>query len=189
MQWFKLRPTFQRSLSRDRQYYLEMLAEKCKQLNNAELFLMHGEYGEIHLPREHHRLWSPHLSFYVESRGEQTVLYGRFAPRIEIWTSIWIAYLVMAFTAFFAFTLAFSQWTLGESMWGFWIGCAAIGGLFLLYVIAHTGQQWSVDQMHDLQDQLNALIDSDQLESRPGAGIGDSNSNSPSPSSPIGAVG
>lgn len=195
MQWFKLRPTFERLLPKDRQFYLDLLAAKCKQQNNPDLFLMHGEYGELHLPREQHRLWSPHLSFYVESRGDGAILYGRFAPRVDIWTSVWIAYLAMAFTAFFAFTLAFAQWVLSENAWGLWIGIASIAGILMLYAIAHTGQQWSVDQMHLLQDRLNLLIESAHVpddpgsEGSPGAGIGDSNSSSPAPTSPLGSIG
>ena len=141
MQWFKLRPTFQYELPETRQHYLDELSSRCRQLNQPTLFFMHGEYGELHLPPDQHRLWSPHLSFSVETNAKQAILRGRFAPRVEIWTPIWIFYLAMSFTAFFAFTLAFSQWMLGKSAWGAGIGIAAMLLILLLYVIAHIGQQ------------------------------------------------
>ena len=160
MSWFKLRPTFEYALPEPPQGYLDKLNTEFKRVGDTTLFIMHNEYGEFHLPKDQHRLWSPHLSFYLEAHENSTTLHGRFAPRVEIWTSVWIFYLAMSFTAFFAFTLAFTQWMLNLNCWGMWIGLLAIALIGLLYVIAHVGQQWSVDQMHLLQERLNTILHS-----------------------------
>jgi hypothetical protein len=122
---------------------------------------MHDEYGELHLPADQHRLWSPHLSFYVESRGGQTVVHGRFAPRLTVWTSVWIAYLFLAFTAFFALMLGGVQLGIGLPPWGLAVGSLAALLILGLYMVAHIGQQWSVDQMHQLRDRLIDLLQQD----------------------------
>lgn len=70
---------------------------------------MHGEYGELRLAAVEHRLRLPHLSFYVSERDGRTLIRGRFAPRLEVWTFVWIVYLAMSFTAFFGLVLANSR--------------------------------------------------------------------------------
>ncbi len=119
---------------------------------------MHGEYGEMHLPIAEHRVWSPHLSFYVTERDEQVLVLGRFAPRVDVWTTIWIFYLLMAFTAFFGFTLAYSQWALGYTTWGLWVGIVPIALIAILHIVANVGQTWSNDQMQMLRYDLEETV-------------------------------
>lgn len=159
MPWFRLRPTFEISLDRPRALVIENLRVEQSGAANRNLFLIHGEYGELHLPPSEHRLWSPHLSFYVFERDNRCWIHGRFAPRVNVWTSVWIVYLATAFTAFFGFTLAISQWLLQTNPWGLWVGLAALALLLGVYVAAHLGQQWSADQMHKLRAQLENCLD------------------------------
>ncbi len=164
MSWFKLRPTFTVAIRQDRNTAIERLAQAAAQCGQAEAFRMHGEYGELHLPREEHRVWSPHLSFYVIDHESRQEIFGRFAPRVDVWTSVWIFYMLMAFTSFFGFTLAYSQWALNQSVWGFWIGAVPLVLILTLYLIAHIGQQLSVDQMHQLRDQFEQLLRDAQID-------------------------
>ncbi len=78
MSIFSLRPTFEIPLAEERQPAIDKLAAEFTRSQQLG-FLMHGEYGELHLQAAEHRLWSPHLSFYVSQRGEQTLIHGRFA--------------------------------------------------------------------------------------------------------------
>ncbi|TVQ01577.1 MAG: hypothetical protein EA381_05390 [Planctomycetaceae bacterium] len=158
MPWFRLRPTFQISLAESREAAIEKIHRLYDPQGPDTLMFIHGEYGEFHLPPESHRLWSPHLSFYVHDQDGAGVIHGRFAPRLEIWTFVWVAYLAMAFTAFFGLTLGFSQWTLGETSWGFWVGIAALLAVLVIYVVAHLGQQWSDDQMRLLRTRLEEFL-------------------------------
>ena len=154
----RLRPTFALHLEEPRLEVMEKLRQSCEQLNQRHLFLMYGEYGELHLPAEEHRLWSPHLSFYVIQRDAASMIHARFAPRPDVWTSVWIAYLAMAFTAFFGFALGYSQWMLGETVWGLWVAIAASGVIGGLYLVASIGQQWSSDQMLALRSRLESIL-------------------------------
>jgi len=159
MSWFRLRPTFDIHVAATKAEMIERLRQLQSRTSDKNLFLMFGEYGELHLPSSEHRLWSPHLSFYISEDAEKTLVHGRFAPRVDVWTVIWIAYLVFLFTAFFGILLGLSQWSLGEMAWGVWVAVLASLLWLSLFVIAHLGQQWSSDQMHTLRDRLENLLD------------------------------
>jgi len=154
----RLRPTFDIDVACQRLQLMKRLAAESRRVGDRSLFGMYGEYGELHLPVSQHRLWSPHLSFYLTEAGEQTKIHGRFAPRLDVWTPVWIAYLLMAFTAFFACIFGYSQWFLGETPWGFGVAALACIVIVSLYLIAAVGQQWSGDQMHCLRDQLDGIL-------------------------------
>ncbi len=158
MSIFSLRPTFEIPLAEERQSAIDKLAAEFIRSQHQPGFLMHGEYGELHLQAAEHRLWSPHLSFYVSQRAEQALIHGRFAPRLEVWTFVWVIYLAMSFTAFFGLALAYSQWMLGESGFGLWVALAAGIAIVALYVSANIGQQWSSDQMNALRARLEDIL-------------------------------
>jgi hypothetical protein len=158
-----LRPTFEISLSDDRSSVLEKLRLSKPALAQGVQYQLYGEYGELHLPKSEHRLWSPFLSFYVAAKGNESLIHGRFAPRVEVWTPVWIAYLAMAFLAFFGLALGYSQWYLGETMWGLWGAIAGMICIAILYFIARVGQQWSSDQMHLLRDQLDHILNASNV--------------------------
>lgn len=154
----QLRPTFEIPLKDVRPEAIDKLAAEFARRGKGDNFLMHGEYGELHLPAAEHRLWSPHLSFYVSEREALGLIHGRFAPRLDVWTFVWVLYLAMAFSAFFGLALAYSQWMLGESQWGLWIAIVALLAIAALYIIANIGQQWSSDQMVALRNRLDEIL-------------------------------
>ncbi len=167
MQWLRLRPTFEIPLDASRLEAIEKLREEYEETHARSGFLMFGEYGELHLPAVEHRLWSPHLSFYVTDQGEEVLIRGRFAPRIEVWTFVWIVYLAMAFSIFFGLIIAYSQWMLHESVWGLGVAAFGLGVMTLCYVVAHIGQQLSADQMEALRRQLDCILRNADVRLRP----------------------
>ncbi len=156
--WFVLRPTFEIPISTSREVAMQRLMEICQKRNEPTQFLMHGEYGELHLPKVEHRLWSPHLSFYIGQGESEPKIYGRFAPRLEIWTLVWVLYLAIAFTAFFSFAMAYSQWAIGERTSLHWLAIASLMAIFGVYAVAYIGQQWSADQMQKLRGWLDEIL-------------------------------
>ncbi len=126
MQWYKLRPTFERSLRGDIEMVKERLQAAYERTRDPSRFGMYGEYGELHLPRHQHRLWSPHLSFYLCEHEGRCLVRGRFAPRQDVWTFVWVVYLFMAFSAFYGLSLGYAQWHVGEPMWGIGVAVAAL---------------------------------------------------------------
>lgn len=168
MQWFRLRPTFEIPLSESKQDAVQKITSAYELLTDRQWMQFFGDYGEFHLPPNEHRIWSPHLSFSVDqhqdqSGSEHAYIHGRFAPRFEVWTFVWICYMAFGFTAFFGFILGFSQFMIGTSSWGNLIGVLALLLWASLIVIAHVGQQLSSDQMHALQDRLQEFLNRAQL--------------------------
>jgi hypothetical protein len=164
MHWFRLRPTFDIPLLESHETAVAKLGNAYAEHPKGKLLMVYGEYGEIHLPATEHRLWSPYLAFCVDRQGEHSKIHGRFAPRIEIWTLVWICYMVCAFSAFFGFMLAFSQYMIGASAWGNWIGMIALALWIALIATAETGQRWSTDQMHGLRAQLEQFLDAARMQ-------------------------
>ncbi len=150
----RFRPTFEFPLAASRGEAMQRLQQEFLRVRDRERFAIYGEYGELHLPPSDHRVWSPHLSFYLLERDQQCFLLGRFAPRPDVWTVVWIVYLAMIFAAFFGAIIAYTQWSVGTTVWGLWV---VIGSLLIiggLYGVATIGQQWSSDQMQRLKDEL-----------------------------------
>jgi TM2 domain-containing membrane protein YozV len=164
MGWFTLRPTFTVPLSESQQTAVEKLQLAYSLRQKDGRIMVYGEYGEVHLPSAVHRFWTPYLAFSIDRDGQRSILHGRFAPRIEIWTVVWIFYLVFAFSAFFGFILGFSQFMIGQIAWGSWVGIAALLLWLGLIALAETGQRWSADQMQLLRQQLDELITSAQIQ-------------------------
>ncbi len=164
MQWFRLRPTFDIELNDSRETAMEKISAEAMRRGKSDQFMVFGEYGEVHLPESEHRLWSPHLAFYFHTHSDHCRLHGRFAPRVHVWTVVWIAYLAMIFTAFFSAMVAVSQGTVGQYPWGWWMVGGSLAALVAIYVIAHIGQQWSADQMHLLRDRLEEILDAARIE-------------------------
>ncbi|MEZ6135063.1 MAG: hypothetical protein R3C53_09160 [Pirellulaceae bacterium] len=158
----QFRPTFIIAVADTRDEVMSKLEQAHRIHGKHNDFMMFGEYGELHVPPSEHRLWTPHLSFYVSEHvkpdGQHAVIHGRFAPRLEVWTTVWIAYLLMSFTAFFGFTLGYSQWMLGESLWGIFVAACSMLGITALYLVAAVGQQWSADQMQMLRIRLETIL-------------------------------
>lgn len=154
----QLRPTFELPLEHSPEGAMEALQAVYGARPKTERFVVFGEYGELHLPREEHRLWSPHLSFYVLERKGACLLLGRFAPRPDIWTTVWIAYLAMACLAFFGAVFGAAQWSLDHPPWAVWVALGALVVLGLVFLTAHFGQQRSADQMHRLRAELETIL-------------------------------
>ncbi len=154
MNRFRFRPTFELAVTASRAEAIERLKLESSKVRDRERFAMYGEYGELHLPAGEHRLWSPHLSFYLLERDGHCYLFGRFAPRPDVWTTVWIVYLAMIFAAFFGTIIAYTQWSVGTNAWGIWIVLASLAVIAGLYGTATVGQQWSSDQMQQLKEEL-----------------------------------
>ena len=156
---WNLRPTFELPIDVSRSEAIDRLAQDKAAHQDDALFLMFGEYGELHVHESEHRIWTPHLSFYVAESSSGARIHGRYAPRLEVWTFVWIVYLAMAFSVFFGLAFAYAQWMLQETQWAWWIVIPATLVLVSVYVAASIGQQWSSDQMEDLHDRLIAICD------------------------------
>ena len=115
-------------------------------------------YSELHIPKEQVRYWSPHLSLQLEPTPQGTLVTGRFAPRQEVWTLVWVVYLLLTFVAFFSLIYSYAVWLMKQQTWMLLVPPTAVLGIFALHVVSRIGQQWSTDQMHTLRDDFDRLM-------------------------------
>ena len=158
-----MRPTFEMELPMERGEALRLIRQALERDELNQTTLLFNHYIELHIPTSQVRFWSPHLGLSFEEAGERTRVYGRFAPRNEVWTLIWVIYLLLAFSAFFAIMFELSSWSLGRSTW---FGIAAIIlliGIGIVYTVSQIGQMWSSDQMLALKSNWQHVLDQVQL--------------------------
>lgn len=159
LQW-ALEPTFQIEIPSDKSAAVLRFQEAMERRADARLYIAHGEYAEFHLEPEMHRLWSPHLSIYfIEGKEpDGCCLVGRFAPRPNLWTLIWIFYLTFFCAIFFASIFASAQWLIGEFPWGGAIVVATAVLYAGLWIASQIGQSLCGDQMDLLRERLQKVL-------------------------------
>ena len=157
---WSIRPTFQIQLSTPREDAIVRFEVAMLQQTPANLFLTYGEYAEFHLEDELHRFWSPHLSIYFlpGCSDSHCELFGRFAPRPNIWTLVWIFYLAFFCCIFFASIFGGSQWMIGHFPWGLAIAAATMVLYLGLFLASQIGQSLCHDQMELLRNRLDHVL-------------------------------
>lgn len=158
MNSWRLRPTFKIKLKDSRNEVIGRLLLEYQSMTEDPLMFFHGEYGEFHLPQHCHRLWSPHLSFSVNEENGSGVIFCRFAPRQEIWTAVWVAYLASGVSCFYGLVIGYSEWMLARPSSGFWIALLSLMCILSIYITADIGQQWSNDQMQELKEKFEGFL-------------------------------
>ncbi len=158
MQLFVLRPTFDFTLLESHETAVQKITAAYQGSSDKDLLRVFGEYGEIHLPSSEHRIWSPHLSFSLDQRDGKTVVHGRFAPRFEIWTFVWMGLYGICNGGIFRIHACLRpvhdrQQSVGPLAW-----LCRVAAMGLLIAVAHIGQQFSADQMHQLRGTLDEFL-------------------------------
>lgn len=157
-----MRPTFEEQLSMSCDEVTRRVSEKLQTPTWRDTSLGFGSYIEIHIPKSELRYWSPHLSLHFEDHGGNTRVFGRFAPRQEVWTLVWGVYLALAFAAFFALIYVYCEWLLGQQTWFIILPPICLVGIIALHIASRIGQYWSMDQMHSLRERCHELLSSIQ---------------------------
>jgi len=162
---FAIRPTFTLDILHPRQEAISRFSSAIRAMGDESLYLTHGDYAEFHLEPHLHRLWSPYLSVYFleEHAADRCVLFGRFAPRPNVWTLVWIFYLLFFCSIFFAAIFGGSQWMIGQFPWG-WAIVIATAILYAgLFLASQIGQAMCHDQMDLLRHRLDDLLERTDL--------------------------
>jgi len=107
-----MRPTFELQLPFPKVNVVQRVGIELKAPPWNSTSLVFDDYVELHIAPSELRYWSPHLTITFDGDEEKTFIRGRFAPRQEVWTLVWIVYLALAFTGFFAAVFAYSLWIL-----------------------------------------------------------------------------
>jgi hypothetical protein len=160
MSGLSIRPTFELRIDFSKAEAIRRFCDVMKDKKPESLYVVHGEYSEFHLEDHLHRLWSPHLSVYFIDidASDACKLIGRYAPRPNLWTLIWIFYLALFCCIFFAVLLGGSQWMLGHFPWG-WVVAVPSAILYAtLFLASQIGQSLCHDQMDLLRNRLDQAL-------------------------------
>lgn len=166
----RLRPTFTIPLAVERDEAIERIRAGLDAAVPANRWIGKGRWAELHVPGDERRIWSPHLSIRIDefdahhrSGGHPPetacVLFGRYAPRPEVWTGFVFFYAAVAFLALLGAIFGYVQWASGESPWGLWAVAFGVPVLLGLHVASWLGQRWSHDQMVELRDILGPVVE------------------------------
>ncbi|HKK93066.1 MAG TPA: hypothetical protein VJ925_06505 [Longimicrobiales bacterium] len=166
----RLRPTFTIPLGVEREEAIERIREGLDAAVPANRWIGKGRWAELHVPGHERRIWSPHLSIRIDdfdahhrSGGHPAdtacVLFGRYAPRPEVWTGFVFFYAAVAFIVLLGAILGYVQWASNESTWGLWAVAVGAPVLLGLHLASWLGQRWSHDQMVELRDILGPVVE------------------------------
>lgn len=154
-----MRPTFEMELPYSKDEVMRRVGAELTKPDREHKSLLFAQYAELHVPDTAIRYWSPHLALSFDEEGEHTRVRGRFAPRNEVWTLIWVIYLLLAFLAFFALMFEGASWMLGQSTWFGIAAIIAIVGIGAVYLLSQIGQMLSADQMVALKSDWQQVVD------------------------------
>ncbi len=120
-----------------------------------------GRCVEFMIDQGEQRFWSPHLSVQVHESesGSGAQIYGRFAPRPEVWTMFMFVYFLTAFGSCAAAVYGYVQWILGSPPWAALaipVGLLTIASIHLASLV---GQGLSADQMTLLRQRFDRAIE------------------------------
>ncbi len=166
VQW-AIQPTFRLLIPASKNAAMAQFNAAMAKRGDESLYLAIGEYAEFHLEPHMHRLWSPHLSVYFldGDASDACFLMGRFAPRPNVWTLVWIFYLAFFCSIFFAGIFAGSQWLVGEFPWALAIVLATLVLYAGLFLCSQIGQSLCADQMELLRGRLDDVLRTANLHS------------------------
>jgi len=160
MAFAALRPTFELHMPIACDEVDRRMQQVLKEEYWRHTSLSFERYAELHVPKSEVRYWSPHLSLVLDEDGHGgTRVFGRFAPRQEVWTFVWVLYLALLFIAFFAMIYVYAVSILKQSTWMSVVPILAIAGIASLHFTSRIGQQWSSDQIHKLRTDCDFLFD------------------------------
>lgn len=154
----RLRPTFTLRVDLPREEAIERLRSRLDESSSRDCWKGKGRWCEIHLPEEEQRIWTPHLSLRLDHEDRGSSIFGRFAPKPEVWTFFMFVYVLVVFLILFGATLGYVQWASNERAWGMWAVWIGIPVLGLIHLAAYVGQRLGQAQMEDLKSRLDEVV-------------------------------
>lgn len=154
-----LRPTFSVSLALPRDEAIAAIRARLTETPEmAGRWRGKGLWAELYLPDAERRIWSPYLSIRIDEGQEGSLLFGRFAPRPEVWTFFMFLYFLVAFIVLFGATLGYVQWASGEAAWGLWAVWIGLPLIAAIHGASAVGARLGQDQMRRLRLELDDLL-------------------------------
>ncbi len=153
-----IRPRFKIEIKMPKYELITRISEEIKSCNGrCEINLLRNHII-FKIPDEMQHFWSPELSIEIEESEENSVLHCILGPRSAIWTLFATFYGLSLFAGLIGIVIGFSQWSIGNYPYGFWLVPASVILIALAYLIAITGQKLSYNEMLFLRRKLERAI-------------------------------
>lgn len=160
MSGFRIRPRFEHKLKCSPEELKHRLAIQA-QTSHTQCEVK-SEANQIYLliPPEQQHYWSPQLLLQLENdEVDSSFVKGLYGPNPNVWILFVYGYAALGILGTFMLIIGLSQWTLGETIWGFWIfGLCALLALGL-YILAQTGQKMGAAQTFRLHHCYEEAVD------------------------------
>jgi hypothetical protein len=159
MELFEVRPRFTKTLALS----MEEIGNKVKSglINYPEIkAVVNPNFIVIKVPGEEQHLWTPQLSIQMETdeSGKNTILYGLYGPRSDVWMLFMFLYFVCGLLTLFISIIGLSQYQLGMSAYILWLIPFTLGGIFVLWFTSRTGQRLGRKEMRMINDFVDKYI-------------------------------
>lgn len=116
----------------------------------------------LRISPETRHFWSPQADVSLETLDEGgTLVRCLFGPVPTVWTMFMFFYALLGFVALIGLMIGFSQWSLDESAWAFWLVPGTLIPAGLLYFAAWEGKRLAHDEMRLLKNFLDEALGCD----------------------------
>jgi len=153
-----IRPRFKIEIKMPKYELITRISEEIKSCNGRCDINLLRNHIIFKIPEDMQHFWSPELSIEIEESEEKSVLHCILGPRSAIWTLFATFYGLSLFAGLIGIVIGFSQWSIGNYPYGFWLVPASVILIALAYLIAITGQKLSYNEMLFLRRKLERAI-------------------------------
>jgi hypothetical protein len=153
----QMQPTFQFIFDGDADQVSIEMRDALETREFQTTVISKGRCIDFSIELQSRRFWSPHLSVQLNEADEGTLVFGRFAPRPEIWAAFMGVYAIMSFTIFGSLILGFAQWSLKTTPWALIFPPIGLCVITLLHVASKFGQRLSRDQIELLRSRFDEV--------------------------------
>lgn len=118
----------------------------------------------IRYPQNKTHFWSPQLDINLEEQEDGlTLVRCLFGPAPTVWTFFMFLYSVCGLLVILGLMIGFSQQTLNQTTWAYWLAAAGGIGSLILFLAAQEGKKLANHEMVELKVFLDAALECDCL--------------------------
>lgn len=110
-------------------------------------------------------VWSPHMSVLFEQRDDGTRVTGHVGPNMAIWSLFITAYGALGIFTTAGLTFGYSQWSLGQTPYGFWFAGACALATVAVWALGKLGERLATPQTEQLHEFLRGTLRARDAES------------------------
>lgn len=160
---FRTRPKFKITSSRNVIDIVRLLADALEKTSLPVEGKVFNSHGLLRIKPEQQHYWSPQLSIsFEETEDNQTIIRGMYGPNPSVWAIFLMGYILLGLGIFFMTMIGLVRMNLKLDASILWIVPFLMGGTFILWLVAQTGQKVGAEQTfmihHFFEESINDQI-------------------------------